>query len=216
MEPKDIQHMSHIGMKLLLNVATKQHQTDAILIKAHLAPPGTNNVVATRARAHAWRNRVEKIRSTTTAQQIDAEMAKSGRICTAAFAVPDGAEREAEDHGQQAGHRAHPAREGQRHTRRRAVQAPEQPQPKERRRPQCDSRITQSDGSDLQARQETDDVHGEDLPHEADAARVRDHGIDLYASNGAKHGCAQWDSCIPTVQGMESPPTASQSVPTPS
>eukprot|EP00959_Pyramimonas_sp_CCMP1952_P437755 9164785-Pyramimonas_sp.AAC.1 len=71
---------------------------------------------------------------------------------------------------------------------------------------------------------------------QADAVRGRDHGIDFYASNWARHSCAQWGPCIPkntvttgkgsfspasghaptpapTVQGMESPPHASTNAP---
>ena len=86
MELKDIQRMFPIVMKLLLNVAMRQRQTDAILIKTYLVSPGSKSVVAIRARVRAWVKKAEEIRSTTAAPQLDAEMAKIGAISTAAFA----------------------------------------------------------------------------------------------------------------------------------
>ncbi|CAK0812193.1 unnamed protein product [Prorocentrum cordatum] len=86
MDMKDIQVMFPAVMKLLVNAAMGQRQTDAILIKTYLVSPSTRSAAAIRARVRAWVEKAEDIRSSTAAPQIDVEMAKTGAIRTAAFA----------------------------------------------------------------------------------------------------------------------------------
>eukprot|EP00959_Pyramimonas_sp_CCMP1952_P469861 9495694-Pyramimonas_sp.AAC.1 len=83
MDLRDIQWMFPIVLKLLLSVAMKQRQTDAILIKTYLISLGVKSVVAVRARVRAWVKKAEETRSSTTTGQIDTEMAKIGTISVA-------------------------------------------------------------------------------------------------------------------------------------